>query len=302
MDRDGMPGRGDGMARMRPGMDREAGHGSSSCTRRRPARVIRRKVRRVSDAVDHRLPPALGQVGFRARFDWGPDGVQCLAGRDELVIVVDVLSFSTAVSVAVERGARIAPYRFRDETAAAYARSIGARLAGSRADGEPSLSPVSLRALGPGDLLVLPSPNGATCAAMAAEHGAVVVAGSLRNATTVGRFGVESGRPVAVIAAGERWPDGRLRPAFEDLVGGGAILAAFEPDDLSPEARAAVGAFQAVRTDLDAALLACASGRELVERGFALDVEVAAELDATGLVPVLEHGVFGAAPARSSHR
>jgi len=251
----------------------------------------------MSDDAGTRATAIHDQAGFRARFDWGPDSVRCLAGRDELVIVVDVLSFSTAVSVAVERGARVAPYRTLDESAAAYARSLGAMLAGSRSDGGPSLSPASLRMLEPGDVCVLPSPNGATCAALAAERGAAVVAGSLRNATAVGGYALATNRAVAVIAAGERWPDGGLRPAFEDLVGAGAILAAFAPDDLSPEARAAVGAFRAVRGDLTASLMACASGRELVERGFASDVEIAGELDATDRVPLLERGVFEAASA-----
>jgi 2-phosphosulfolactate phosphatase len=43
--------------------------------------------------------------------------------------------------------------------------------------------------------------------------------------------------------------------------------------------------------------MACASGRELVERGFASDVEIAGELDATDRVPLLERGVFEAASA-----
>jgi 2-phosphosulfolactate phosphatase len=39
-------------------------------------------------------------------------------------------------------------------------------------------------------------------------------------------------------------------------------------------------------------LAACASGRELVDGGFADDVAVAAALDAAGVVPVLADGAF----------
>src|SRR4051812_42841522 len=103
------------------------------------------------------------QSGFDVRFDWGEDGAERLAASDTLVIV-DVLSFCTAVDVAVERGAIVYPYGFRGKTAAAFARKIGACLAAYRTQGSPghsySLSPASLRAIAPGTRLVLPSPNG----------------------------------------------------------------------------------------------------------------------------------------------
>ena len=49
-----------------------------------------------------------------------------------------------------------------------------------------------------------------------------VVAASLRNAEAVGAWiGEQDYNSVAVVAAGERWPDGSLRPALEDLLGAG---------------------------------------------------------------------------------
>ena len=237
--------------------------------------------------------PSHRQHGYRTRMDWGRAGVQLLAGEADLVIVVDVLSFSTAVSVAVERGAAVIPYRFRDASADAYARSIGATLAAADRSGPgPTLSPASLAALRRGERLVLPSPNGASCVLLAAEAGASVVAGCLRNASAVARFATSRGGTTAVIAAGELWPDGGLRPAVEDLVGAGAVLARMDADTMSPEARAAVAAFRAARDDLLGALTGSASGRELVDRGFSDDVAIAAVLDVTDLVPVLADGMF----------
>ncbi len=238
-------------------------------------------------------PSPFDQAGFRARLEWGRAGVRALAPVVGLIVVVDVLSFSSAVCVAVEQGARVAPYRPEDEDAAAFARSIGAILAGpDRATRGPTLSPTSLTTMRPGETLVLPSPNGSSCAVDAAEAGAMVVAGCLRNASAVGRLIATHGGASAVIAAGERWPDGSLRPALEDLLGAGAILAMVDPAGLSPEASAAVGAFRAARAAIEEAIRGSASGRELIERGFAADVELAAELDASDLVPVLVDGAF----------
>lgn len=221
--------------------------------------------------------------------------MRALAGQADLVVVVDVLSFSTTVSVAVELGAAVIPHRFRDDTAERVARSAGATLANPDRGGPgPTLSPASLSSLRPGERLVLPSPNGATCSALAAEAGATVVAGCLRNAGAVGRFAASLGGTTAVIAAGEIWPDGSLRPAVEDLIGAGAILAALDPRTMSPEARAAVAAFLAARDDLASMLGCSASGRELIEAGFGADVEIASEADATEVVPVLGLGGFRA--------
>jgi len=233
------------------------------------------------------------QHGFRARLEWGRAGVQILAEQADLVVVVDVLSFSTAVSVAIERHAEVIPYRFPDDTAEPHARLLGATLANPDRRGPgPTISPASLSMLRPGEQLVLPSPNGATCAMLAAEAGAMVVAGCLRNASAVGRFAAARDGTVGLIAAGETWPDGGLRPAVEDLVGAGAVLAVLDPRGRSPEAKAAVAAFRAARADLLAMLEASSSGRELSDAGFGSDLAIASQLDATDLVPVLSNGAF----------
>jgi 2-phosphosulfolactate phosphatase len=241
------------------------------------------------------------QAEFRERFEWGEAGVQRLAPGADVVVVVDVLSFATAVDVAVARGATVFPARWRDARAAGFAERVGAVLAGSRSAGDRvvpySLAPTSLLAIPPGTRLVLPSPNGATLALLAAELGAVVLAGCLRNAAAVAAACHALGEAVAVVAAGERWVDtgdvtGSLRSAVEDLVGAGAILEALAPSRPSPEAVAAVAAFRAAAPDLGRFLAACASGRELRERGFGADVELAAQLNVSRTVPLLRGEAF----------
>jgi 2-phosphosulfolactate phosphatase len=240
-------------------------------------------------AGEARIPAWAGQGKYGVRFQWGP--VMAPALSEGACVVVDVLRFTTAVEAAVSHGVVVYPYRWRDGTAAAFADSVRAVLADGRDPAGPSLSPSSMGALGPGTSVVLPSPNGSTCAVLAAEAGARVVAGCLRNAAAVGAWAGGAGGPVTVIACGERWPDGSLRPSLEDLLGAGAILASMAGDP-SPEARAAVAAFHDAAPRLPGVLSECASGLELIEKGHAADVGYAARLNASATVPVLTDGAF----------
>lgn len=91
---------------------------------------------------------------------------------------------------------------------------------------------------------------------------------------------------MAVIPAGERWNDDSLRPSLEDLIGAGALLSLLN-GRRSPEADLAVTAFEHFRGDLAGTLSLCGSGRELIERGFVCDVELAAEYGVSSSVPML---------------
>lgn len=235
------------------------------------------------------------QSAFGVRCEWGGAAVRHLGPHVDAVVVVDVLSFTTCVDVAVSRGAFVLPYRWRDDSAAAFAQKQGALLAGHerRVTGGYSLSPSSLLTLPVGERLVLPSPNGGALCALAAELGVPVYAACLRNARAVGEH-LRGVARVLVVPAGERWPDGTLRPALEDGLAAGAVIAAL-PGDRSPEAEAAAQAFRAARPDLVRVVRECGSGRELTGRGFAADVELAAQPDVSVVVPELRDGVFTSA-------
>lgn len=214
--------------------------------------------------------------------------------------MVDVLSFSTTLSVAVERGIEVYPFGWKDARATSYAESREAVLAVGRSEAGPddvSLSPSSVLTADDVRRLVLPSPNGSTICFGLAATGARVYAACLRNRSEVAaRLSLLDG-PVTVVAAGERWPDGSLRPAVEDLWGAGAVIEAlvrFGARGLSPEARMAEAAFRSVQPRLAEELLACASGRELAAGGFEHDVETASELDVSDVVPVLRGESFTA--------
>jgi 2-phosphosulfolactate phosphatase len=242
--------------------------------------------------------PYFDQAHFDVRCEWGMAGVQHLAPSD-VTLIVDVLSFTTCVDVAVGQGATIFPYRWTDDLAAvAYAREHSAELAGRRdhVEGTYSLAPSSLTQLPCGLRLVLPSPNGSSLAFEAMKRGAIVVAGCLRNASAVAAWAMRSGKRICVLPAGERWSDGLLRPAIEDLIGAGAIIRHLA-GAWSPEAEVAVRSFEGLGSRLRKTLTACSSGRELCERGFAADIELAAKLDVSQVVPVLQGEAFVACPA-----
>jgi len=240
------------------------------------------------------------------RFEWGLAGATALAASSSCLVIVDVLSFTTSVTVAVEAGTQVFPYAWRDETAAGFARQQHAQLAAGHrapsADSPWTLSPAALRRAPFTARLVLPSPNGSAICAAAASGPATVIAACLRNAGAAARWLTRQSlgtpdRPVTVIAAGEHWPDGSLRPALEDLLGAGAVIAALHGQGrgpLSAEAEAARACYQAT-PDVAAAVADSASGRELAGRGFGADVAVAAEIGSCSVTPVLTGPAFAAA-------
>ena len=218
-----------------------------------------------------------------------------------------MLSFTTTLSVAVDAGIQVFPYRVRDASAAAFAASRGAVLAVGRREAGPtgvSLSPVSVRrATAPGGPLTVDLEAGAAVArtvrpsaASSARRTRWWSVRRLRNATACADWVVKAVRgPVAVIASGERWPGDTLRPAVEDLWGAGLVidaLATVGAGPMSPEAASARAAYRALGRTPAMALAACASGRELSEDGYGEEIAVAAEIDVSRNVPVLSGDSF----------
>ncbi len=231
------------------------------------------------------------------RLEWGPTGAAALAADCDVAVVVDVLTFSTTVSVAADRGLEVRPYRWADGSAVDEARRLGATMAVHRRDATPgdvSLSPETFRTARGLTRVVLPSPNGSTICAVLAEAGADVVVASLRNRRAVAAYLQRHGGRVLLVPAGERWPDDSLRPAIEDLWGAGGVAAAVLDADpevgMSLESEAAAAAYRLVEGRIAATLAACASGQELTGWGYASDVTIAAELDTSWAVPTLRDG------------
>ncbi len=229
------------------------------------------------------------QSEFDLRCEWGLQGITQLAPISDVVVIVDVLSFSTSVEIATNNGAIVFPYQWKDESAVDYAESLQAELAGDRISKNYSLSPTSLTKIPAGTKLVLPSPNGSFLTLQTGKT--PTLTGCLRNCEAAAKYAQKYGSKIAVIPAGERWEDGSLRPAFEDLIAAGAILS-YLNGSLSPEAEIAVAAFHTVKKDLLAYLQKCSSGKELIARGFESDVELAAVCNISDCVPLFTQNAY----------
>ena len=238
------------------------------------------------------------QKSWACRCEWGPGAVAALAPAD-VTIVIDVFSFTTCVDVAASRGAVILPYAWNDASAPAFARDHRAELAGRRRQARYSLAPESYLEATVGLRCVLPSPNGAQVTLAAARTAPVLLAGCLRNARAVAEAARLLGSSFNLIPAGERWPDGSLRPALEDWLGAGAILR-WLPGSRSPEADSAAALFEYHRERLVEALDQCGSGRELGERGHHKDKFIAGQLDVSSCVARFDGLAFVAAAPDSS--
>jgi len=114
-----------------------------------------------------RMGDFLRQGRHRIRFDWAGQGASAVTVSADVAVVIDVLSFTTTLTVALDRGTTVLPYRWNDGGAADYARQHDAVLAVGRSEataGQISLSPGTVRNASPPARLVLPSPNGSTIA------------------------------------------------------------------------------------------------------------------------------------------
>ena len=231
------------------------------------------------------------QKEYDIRLEWGAQGVKALGPSSDAVIIVDVLSFTTCVDIALSRGTTIFPCAWRGERAEAFAREHDAILASKRSNlpGEFSLAPSSLIQIPGGLRLVLPSPNGSTLSLAAAEY-CVVMAGCVRNGTAVAHYAQSHYQKISIIPCGERWKDQSLRPSLEDLIGAGAIISSLTGSK-SPEAVHAETVFKSYANLADP-IAACSSGVELIEKGFPEDVSLASQHNVSACVPLFANGRY----------
>lgn len=230
------------------------------------------------------------QKNYSVRLVWGQNGLKEIINQVDVLVIVDVLSFTTCVSMAVSNGGVVYPYKMNDESAFEFSKSKNAILARKRSEkSELSLSPQSMLSVTKGMKIVLPSPNGSTLSLEPHEN---IVAGCLRNAESIGKY-CEKFSNIGIVAAGEKWStDNSLRPALEDLIGAGSIVSFITSSDKSMEAISAELVFNYYRNSLLSTLNSCGSGIELIAKGYSADVVYAAKLNYSQLVPKLMNNCY----------
>ncbi|WP_435120425.1 hypothetical protein [Amycolatopsis thermoflava] len=123
---------------------------------------------------------AFAQDGHDLRLEWGAEGVAELGRECAVLIVVDVLSFSTTVDLVTGRGGRVRPLRWRGDRVPRPA-AVGA---------DPGL-------------LDLPSPNGAKMLVGRPRNATAVACGTLPAAGDphgVGEFALTAPPPDPVLS------------------------------------------------------------------------------------------------------
>ncbi len=242
------------------------------------------------------------QSPYECRVEWGRRGARDAARRGDIVIIVDVLSFSSTVISALRYGTIIYPYPpYLDGKE--YADKVGADYILGRAEaakiGKPTLSHVTFNQEHSNKKYVLSSLNGAFCTWIASKVPALLI-GSLLNASSVASVAnqliLETKANITVVPCGEQWSDVReyedtLRPSIEDYLGAGAILS-YLNGEKSPEVEVCIGAFNNSKQKLNELVWECGSGRELRERGFEEDVKHCSRLNVYQTVPILNKDHF----------
>ena len=229
------------------------------------------------------------QSEYDIRCEWGEQGVTVLAPDCDVLVIVDIFSFSTSLDIAVSKGAVVYPYRWRDERVYAFAEQMQAEVADRKNRNGFTLSPESLVNLPDITRLVLPSPNGSTITLAAGST--PVIAGCFRNSRVVAESAMKLGWKIGVVPTGERWDDDSLRPCFEDLAGAGAIITHFG-GTLSPEAEGAKALFENCRTSLAVKLHNCGSGKEKLAKNEGRDIELAGQVNVSNCVPFFIDGAY----------
>ncbi|MFC7370958.1 2-phosphosulfolactate phosphatase [Fictibacillus iocasae] len=244
------------------------------------------------------------QSGYSVKVEWGQRGAREAAQRGDIIVIVDVLSYSSTVAAALHHGAQVYPFPPpNNEKAKEYAASLGAEMVLGRAEAERTggytLSPVSFKRDDRDRKFVLCSLNGAACTEAAKAVPALLI-GSLVNADVAAKAAHDqqkkTGRDITIVPCGEQWEDPHhdengMRPGIEDYLGAGAILASLE-GTFSPEAEVCAASFAACQHNLEQLITQSGSGRELVERGYGADVEFCRCLNTLEQVPVLYNGCF----------
>ncbi|KAA3634503.1 MAG: 2-phosphosulfolactate phosphatase [Calditrichaeota bacterium] len=246
------------------------------------------------------------QEPYRCKLEWGVEGAIRAASRGDILVIVDILSFSTTTTYAVSQGATVYPCTKTDDMES-LAEKFHAKIAYSRTDaaskGIYSLSPITFDSISPGEAVILPSLNGSNCSRLCSDAPYVFI-GSFLNvsaiADVISTLITKTDIDVTVVACGEREKkSNELRPAIEDYLGAGAIIKKLTCEK-SPEALVCESAFEMNENRVAELIWDSVSGRELRAIGFEDDVTFACKHDFVKTVPYIHQDAFVSYPSTTS--
>ncbi len=228
-----------------------------------------------------RMSCALGFSMPKLNLDWGAEGLASAIGRNDDIVIIDVLRFSSTITTAINFGFVIEPRASKD-----------------RKTESSTLSPLYFLDKPPSRVEVFSS-NGAFLAVSAtkARH---VVFGSLLNAHAIGEHISGRDADVSLIAAGEiydyRLPllsdfekdmaQGNKIFCIEDILGAGAI-SSFSTIEKSRECLKAERLFKMSQEMIGRILEDSASGKIDISRGRRADVVHCSKVNRYSVVPGL---------------
>ncbi|MBT2500891.1 2-phosphosulfolactate phosphatase [Agromyces sp. ISL-38] len=210
-----------------------------------------------------------GQAKYQVRFDWGAAGGRRILPGAHVVVLVDALSFTTAVVVAAERGTET------DVSDAASAGETGALALELGADGAIVFAASMRNRTAVAERIL----------AMQEHRGERVI-------VAVVAAGEPASEPAGASAGAA---DGGIRFAIEDQLVAGAVIDALIGigiDHTSPEAAVACASFEGLRHAATHLISASGSAVALAAAGRRDEVRPATERDVTRVVPELRDGAF----------
>ncbi|NET23866.1 MAG: hypothetical protein F6K07_33305 [Okeania sp. SIO1H5] len=232
---------------------------------------------------------------YDIRCEWGPNGAKAVSPDSDVVIIVDILSFTTSIDLITSQGGIAFPYQWRSDTVYDYAKTVNAEVANPQNANGYSLSPMTLERIPSKSRFVLPSPNGSYVTTL--TGGKTTIAGSIRNCRAVADKAMRLGKRISIIPCGERWhheDDLPLRPCLEDQIGAGSIIQ-YLTGSLSPEAKASLAVYKGAADNLFDHITSCSSGREKNDKGKNRDVFLASSINSSSTVPILLDAAYQAA-------
>jgi 2-phosphosulfolactate phosphatase len=216
------------------------------------------------------------------KLEWGIDGLKRAIARDDDIVIIDVLRFSSAVVTAAALGFVIRPAATED-----------------RQKETETLSPVYFFGKKPSKVTIFSS-NGAFLALSAAKKSKNVVIGALLNAESIAKYIDGNKRSVTLLAAGEinkarltlldeyekNLANGNMIFSLEDMLGAGAI-SHFSHLKKSRECIKAEKIFRATREILNQILLESASGKYDQIHDRVEDIFLSSRLNCYRIIPKL---------------